>query len=281
MLLGQYTAAKQLLEESLAIYRQNGGNHFDLGSAVGTLGMVLLKMGRFDEAPPLIAEGKWRYIQTGNPRAIALIYSFLGGFSIQMGNYGEAKPLLLEGLTFQKMIDDRIMIRMSLAWLGEAHEMLGEYDEARQQYEESLLISQGNGDPVGTATAWLNLGRLSVTLAEGQPAKDYLRAGLKLATEIQYMPLIIEGLISSSMLLVQIGDKQRALDILIPALTHPAGEPPVRARGEQLLAQLTDAPPAEFLAQAGSVEALETVVAGLLAEAPLWDDKTYSRFYPH
>ncbi|MBE7472854.1 MAG: hypothetical protein DPW09_27455 [Anaerolineae bacterium] len=264
MLLGQYAAARQLLEESLAVYQQNGGNHFELGSALGTLGIILTRMGRFDEAKPVIDRGISHYWQAGNPRAIALNYSFLGGFSIQTGNYSQAIPLLREGLTFQRMIDDRVMIRMSLAWLGEIHEMLGEYDEANRQYEESLLIAQGNGDLAGTATAWLNLGRLNVSLGKVYQAKRYLRAGLKLAREFHYQPLIVDGLISMALLLVQQGHKQRALEVLIPALNHPAGEPQMRARAEQILARLTDTPLTEILSQIEATNPLETVVAELL-----------------
>ncbi len=269
--LGQYAAAEQFLEESLAIYRQNGGNHFDLGSALGTLGTVLLKMGRFDEAKPVIDEGKIHYLQSGNPRAIALMYSFLGGFSIQTGNYREAKSLLHEGLTFQKMIDDRVMIRMSLVWLGEVNETLAEYDEAKQQYEESLLISRGNGDQVGMATALSNLGRVSLALGEVRQAKGYLRDGLRLATEIQFIPLIIDGIIGVSMLLAKIGEPERALDVLIPALANPACEPQMRARAERLLAELTDAPAAEILARAQPAQSLEAVVTGLSAAGTLLD----------
>jgi tetratricopeptide (TPR) repeat protein len=274
ILLGQYTAAQQLLEESVAVYRQYDGSHFDLGSALGTLGIALTRMGRFAEAKPAIEEGIFYYRQTGNPRAIALNYSFLGGFSIQTGDYRQAIPLLHEGLTFQKMIDDRVMIRMSQAWLGEIHEMLGEYDEARQQYEESLLISQGNGDWLGMAIASLNLGRLNVTLGQEPQAKNYLQAGLKLAKETQYMPLMIDGLISIAMLLAHIGDKQRALDILIPTLNHPAGEPQMRARAEQLLARLTDVPPAEIMAKGEAMERIEEMVTELLTADGFWREKS-------
>lgn len=271
MMLGQYDPARQLLEESLAVYQQNGGNHFELGSALGTLGIILIRMGRFDESRPVIDQGISHYRQTGNPRAIALNYSFLGGFSIQTGNYSQAIPLLREGLTFQRMIDDRVMIRMSLAWLGEIHEMLGEYDEANRQYEESLLTAQGNGDMVGVATAWLNLGRLNISLSEVRQAKGYLRAGLKLAHEFHYLPLMVDGLISIAMLLAQSGDRQRALDILSPALNHPAGEPQMRARAELVLARLTNTPLAEIL-KIGAAKSLESVAAELLTENAFWHE---------
>lgn len=271
MLLGQYDPAKQTLEESLAIYQQNEGNHFELGSALGTLSIILIRMGRFDEAKPVIDQGMSHYLKTGNPRAIALNYSFVGGFSIQTGNYSQAIPLLQEGLTFQRLIDDRVMIRMSLAWLGEIHEMLGYYDQAGQQYEESLLIAQGNGDLVGAAAAWLNLGRLNISLGEVGQAKGYLRAGLKLAQEFHYLPLMVDGLISIAMLLAQSGDKQRALDILIPALNHPAGEPQMRARAEQILARLTATPLAEIL-KTNAANPLETLVAELLIENAFWNE---------
>jgi predicted ATPase len=273
-LIGQLAEAKQYLEESLVVYRQHGGTHFDLGSAMGTLGLVLLKMGRFDEAQPLIKKSHWHYRQSGNPRAMALINSFMGGFAIQTGHYLEAKPLLLEGLTFQKMIDDRIMIRMSLAWLGEIHEMMGEYDEARQQYEESLLVSRGNGDRMGMATALNHLARLNIVLGELPQAREHLKAGLTLAVEIHYIPLIIEGLITVSMWLAQAGDQPQVLSILIPTLNHPAVEPQMRTRAEQLLAGLTGAPLAELAAQVEPAETIEAIVARLLAPGSVLDGGT-------
>lgn len=80
---------------------------------------------------------------------------------------------------------------------------------------------------------------------------------------------MVDGLISIAMMLAQAGDKQRALDILIPALNHPAAEPQMRARAEQVLTHLTDAPVAEIF-KIETANPLETVVAELLIENAFW-----------
>jgi predicted ATPase/DNA-binding SARP family transcriptional activator len=267
--MGHYVEAEQLLRESLTVLKGcSRSTHFDLGSS-GHLGALLMKLGQVEVAQPILDEAVYHYEQTGNLRGIAVMYTYLGGVLIQQGNYHEAKPRLLEALAFQEEIDDWVYMRMSLALLGEAHERLGEYEQAKQRYEESLLISRGNGDRLGMATALNNLGRLSVTLAQHRRAKAYLKDALTMASEIQFMPLIIDGLISVAALLVQGPDKQPALDILVPILDHPAIEPQMHARATQLLAGLTSGAPAEILAKAKPTSRLETVVAGLLAEGSL------------
>ncbi|HMR63605.1 MAG TPA: BTAD domain-containing putative transcriptional regulator, partial [Anaerolineae bacterium] len=264
-LVGHYSEAKQYLEESLFLYHQHGGNHFDLGSAVGTLGLVFLKTGQFEQARPLIEDCKRHYLQTGNPRAIALIYSFFGGFSIQIGDFGEAKRLLAEGLAFQKLIDDRIMIRMSLAWLGEVHEMLAEYDEARQQYEESLLVSRANGDRLGMAIALNGLGRVYLALDQLQPARHNFREALGLTASPPFFPLLIDGLVGVAALLVHQGNRSQALEILSVALAQPACEPQTRSRAEQLLSASAALSAVRPETPPPPAEALEALVAMLLA----------------
>ncbi|HEX9924076.1 MAG TPA: tetratricopeptide repeat protein, partial [Anaerolineae bacterium] len=268
-MMGRYVEAEQFLRESFTVLKGcSRSTHFDLGSS-GHLGALLMKLGQVEVAQPILNEAIYHYEQTGNLRGIAAMYTYLGGVLIQQGNYHAAKPRLLEALAFQEEIDDWVYMRMSLALLGEAHEWLEEYEQAKQRYEESLLISRGNGDRLGITMALNNLGRLSVTLGQHRQAKFYLKDALTLASDIQFMPLIIDSLISVAALLAQGLAKQQALDILVSVLNHSAIEPQMHTRAIQILADLTGGSPAEIPARAESTPMLEAVVAGLLVEGSL------------
>jgi tetratricopeptide (TPR) repeat protein len=150
-----------------------------------------MKMGQVEEGQSILDEAVFHYRQTGNPRAISAMYTFLGGVLIQQEKYHEAKPLLLEALAFQEKIDDWIYMKMALAWLGEVYEELGDYPQATTYYEKSLTVSQGNGDRLGIAVASGHLGRVSLALNKPQQAERYLADALSLARQIQFMPVVI------------------------------------------------------------------------------------------
>ena len=265
--MGRYAEAEQFLRESFAVLKGcSRSTHFDLGSS-GHLGFLLMKMGQVEAAQSVLDEAVFHYQQTGNLRAIAAMYTYLGGILIQQGNYHEAKPPLLKALTFQEKIDDWVYMKMSLAWLGEACEGLGDYSQAKAYYEKSLTVSQGNGDRMGIAIALGHLGRVSLALEEYRPARQYLYDAFGTATEIQFLPVIIDGLVSLSALLAESGEAARALEILPLTLHHPAGDPPTKLRAQQLYTELLKVAPSEVALKTEPAHlTLESIVADLLAE---------------
>jgi hypothetical protein len=97
---------------------------------------------------------------------------------------------------------------------------------------------------------------------------------LKLALEVGALPLVLEALAETTLLLTasETGDKAQAAEILAFVQQHPASDKPTREKVERKLAGLATelAPEAMFSAQErGRARDLKMVVAEMLSQMTL------------
>ena len=93
-------------EEQMRLAREQG---FALWLATGTIyrGAALLRLGRLQEALPVVLKGLDAYRATGAEQELPSYYSMLGDGYTQTSRFGEALRALDEGLTLSEKNDDR------------------------------------------------------------------------------------------------------------------------------------------------------------------------------
>jgi tetratricopeptide (TPR) repeat protein len=180
---GDYTAARDLFEQSLAIQREVGDPASVAFSLTG-LGQVSLALGQPESARSLCDEAMpiWRSLE--DEAGIAWSLNILGNVAAARGELETARALLEEGLARWRGAGDRWGIAWSLNELGNLVAAQGEYAAARALYEGSLTIKREIGDKAGLAWSFDNLGLVACLQGDYSAARRLYRECLTIRREL-------------------------------------------------------------------------------------------------
>jgi tetratricopeptide (TPR) repeat protein len=167
---GDYTKQSEILEESLALYKELGDKR-GMSQSINNLGSVAYFQGEYEQAAKLYGESLDLRRELGDKWGVANSLNNLGGVAFSQGDYGQAEVLHSESLALRRELKDKRGISMSLNNLGEVAQQKGEYERVAALYAESLLIRQELGDKFFTVSSLHNLGEVACKLEE------YERAG--------------------------------------------------------------------------------------------------------
>jgi predicted ATPase/DNA-binding SARP family transcriptional activator/Tfp pilus assembly protein PilF len=270
---GRYHEAKEVCQESLAICQEHG-DLTGIARALNLLGMIAGALGDYEEARQWLQAALERYSTTGDEYGIANTLNDLSVVAVRQDLHAEAKRLQQECLARRRKIGHLWGIGTSLNNLGYFAYLDGEYAEARQLLREGLAIQREIGDQYHIANCLSNLGIVTSAAGEYREASIYLFEALKLALEVGALPLVLEALAETTLLLTasETGDKAQAAEILAFVQQHPASDKPTREKVERKLAGLATelAPEAMFSAQErGRARDLKMVVAEMLSQMTL------------
>ncbi len=264
--LGEYGLARQLLEESLTLSRQSG-DPCHIARALNNLGIVASTLGEHEEARRFYKESLDLFREIGNRRGTANTLNNLGVVSSTLKDFEEAGRLYRESLKIFQEIGDRRGSAFALANLGYISAELGKHTEAEQLSLEGLAIFREIGDRWGMANTLSNLGSIACTLRKHSAAWEYFHEALKIAVELQAMPLALEALTGLAWVLSREGGPQKALEMLAAVLRHPASDRETRERAELLLTDLQTSLSPETVATAlerGAEREIEQVLEEFL-----------------
>jgi tetratricopeptide (TPR) repeat protein len=179
--LGDYEKAKNLLEQSLLIYKKNP-NYVRSAKALGYLGAVYRDLGEYKKAKVLLEQSLVIY-EKYSPNHIghAWILAYLGNIYMILGDYEKAKMLLEQSLMiYKKQSEDYVGVAWVLGYLGTAHKSLGEYDKAKNLLEQSLLITRKyfSDDHIYVAAGLSSLASVYTEMGNYQKAKSLLKDSL-------------------------------------------------------------------------------------------------------
>jgi predicted ATPase/DNA-binding SARP family transcriptional activator len=287
--VGDYIEAKSLLRESLMIFREQE-SLWGIALCLASLGMVAQSLGNYGEAKHLMQQGLEIFKEIGDLRLTALALSYLSPVAYMLGEYTAAKKWLQESLTLSREIGDYWNIAQCLNHLGAMtyQDDAADWVEAKRLHEESLTIYQKLGDRWGKAVSLNYLGYMTCALADYPAAKQYFLAALQLAIEGQITPIALDALVGLATLLVRqpavsenlsglpdltgLGStvKERAVELLVLVLNHPASSHEVKDKAQRLLAKLEAELPPQVIAAAqerGRARKLEEVAAEILADS--------------
>jgi len=178
---GEFAAAQQALEESLALQRAMG--------------------------------------EAANKENIAFALNWLGNVALDQSNHAEAQARYAESLALRREIGNRLLISASLNNLGELARHLDDFDAARALYEESLRLKRDIGDKGGTAILINNLAGISLEQDHFLEAHVWLEESLALSQEIGDKGGIAGAQFGLGLVATAQGDVQTAYQFHIASLT--------------------------------------------------------------
>ncbi len=146
-LQGDYTAARSLLEESIAISRALGApGKQNLAHSLTWLGLVVRDQGDPAGARSPLEESVALLREIGNRWRLAAALVSLGRTVIVSGDPAAARPILEEGRTIYQEIGDKWGLAVSLNNLGLAALREGDYRRAARLYQEGVALFGQEGE---------------------------------------------------------------------------------------------------------------------------------------
>lgn len=236
-LQGDYGRARQLWQESLALYRQLG-DRWGMAWSLSVLGHLLGELGEYLAARQYLQESLAIQQEIGNRRGLAGALNNLGHVLYLLGEYAEARVLLQESLAIRRELGFRRGIAISLNHLGDVTLALGDIAASKQSFYEALKTA-------------LDLS--------------------KMPSGVRATPLALESLVGLATCLTEEGKSKPAFELLRFPLYHAASGQETRDKAQHLLAQLEPhlPPGLSTMRQAvpgGEARDFETTVQMLLVE---------------
>ena len=142
---GDYTAARSLFEESLAIW-QEIGNKERIAASLTSLGWMAWRQSDYRAARSLSEEALALHREIGNKQGIAHSLNNLGFVAHHQGDYDEARFFHEESLCLRRELEDKRGIAFAKTNLGWAMQRQGLYEPARALLEEANELFKQLGD---------------------------------------------------------------------------------------------------------------------------------------
>lgn len=180
---GDYTRAKAVLEESLALFRQLE-DKASITAALRHLGNDARLQGNYDAAYAYFEEGLSIARELGNMWEIAVFLGDLGIVTQTLGNLEATRRLYAESLAIQRELKDKRGIAMMLVNTGELARSTGDYDTAYSLYEEALALARELGDRWGIGMVLHNLGQVVFRRGQYEQALALLTESLSIFHEM-------------------------------------------------------------------------------------------------
>jgi tetratricopeptide (TPR) repeat protein len=180
---GQYTQARAYLEESVEIKRRLG-HRVGIATSLANLGVVAYEQGDHEAARDFLEESVLIKRNLGDRSSVAIPLGTLGAIAVEQGDLQTADMLLHESLALKREAGDRWGVAMTLADQGLLALQQGRFDEARRVLAESLALRRQLGDSWSLAHGLQCVGRLAVMEGRAEEAARLWGAALALNEEI-------------------------------------------------------------------------------------------------
>lgn len=207
----------------------------------------------------------WR--ETGNTRAIALGLNFLSPTAIHLGRCDEAQAFLQESLALCTQIGDRWGMGTAYRFLGLVAHVKGDIPEAQALLHWSLDLFAEFITGWDVVLTLIYLGEATMAAGDTAGAWRIFLDALRLATEVQAIPLALDALIGVATLQARTGQASAAMALANCVLTHPASTQEARDRVGQLTVQLGSQYPET--GQLDQVRSFDELVAALLGTSSM------------
>src|SRR5215207_908331 len=147
---GDYSAAPELYEQALSLYREVG-DVVGIGDTLKMLGWGAMRTGDYEQAESRLNEGLIVCRQSGDLRQTSSALSGLGELAVRRGQYERASDLLRESLDISRPLGEMWGIAIALGSLGWMALRQHEFKEMRKLLSESLDVRMETGDRGGMA----------------------------------------------------------------------------------------------------------------------------------
>jgi predicted ATPase/transcriptional regulator with XRE-family HTH domain len=266
---GNYARASELYSQGLEIATARGDRWFSALCLISLNELMAvapspLQPEHTDESLKL-AVADWRLI--GDPRMIAFGQRILGQSAFNMGRYDEARAALEESVALNNSVGDRWGLGAAYWGLGGIAQVQGRHHQAVEMFHKSLDTFPELGGNWWVARVLANMSWSILALGNDADAEQIWREALRIATEIQGIPVALDTLAGFASLQAKQGDLEHALELVLIVSNHPASLQETKNRASDLRAdleaQLTPTQIKTIQAHAGE-KTLEAVVGDLL-----------------
>lgn len=282
--LGHRAEADALFQQAQPLARRFD-DAAETGFLLLNRGYLTVVTGNYETAGQQFQESLDNYRRAGDERGMADALSALGGLNNMTGDWVKARQYLEESVAISRRLQDEDRLRSSLTNLGNVHYLTGNHAQARRFYEEVLPLCQKVGDRASEAIIFSNLGTLAQEAGDYETAEQQLQRGLQLFQEAHHLPAVIQcstnlaavyrekGQLNQAQQTLHealtqavsqeydsliplvvyeiglfyqaIGQRERALPLLLWMSQHPAAQAENRLKAEALLAEAWTQMPAE------------------------------------
>jgi len=181
--LGAFAETKQLYEESLAIRRALGDQR-GIASSLMCLSSAAVFMGAFEQAERLMRKSVAIRQGIGDRGGIASGWHTLGGNLCWLGKFTEGQALLEQSVAAYKDLGVHRGLALSTVQLGMSNMFLGQYKQARAQAQQALALAQESGDRHLSGLSLLLMGWVALAEQAYAEAQELLQESLATYREI-------------------------------------------------------------------------------------------------
>jgi predicted ATPase/DNA-binding winged helix-turn-helix (wHTH) protein len=180
---GDYSAAKALRQEGLAIWKELG-NREGIVQSVASLGTIAQSQGDYPTALALFKEALAIRRELGDRHGIARSLISLGHSLVEQGDYPGAGALLEESLAISRELGDWHNVAEGLYHLGTVAYFQSDYLAAQARLEENLTIRRELRNPNGIASALAALGLVAHDTGDYPNARILFKEALGIQREL-------------------------------------------------------------------------------------------------
>ncbi len=175
---GDYAAAQEFAEESLAIARRLD-DRFGMARCLNNLGLIATRLGDYERARACHEESLALRREFDDAAGVATSLNNLGVLAMDRGDLDDARKRFEESLKIQRELGNQHDAAVLLSNLGLVAHRHGAPETARSFYEESLQLHRELGNDHGVAEVLNALG--TAALAAG----NHVRAGEHFAESLE------------------------------------------------------------------------------------------------
>lgn len=235
--MGDSTDARRILTESLSTGLKIGVPWYVATPKV-LLGSVAHARADYGEAYRQLSQALSIWRAAGDPRGIAFALTSLGATAFALGRTDEAQALLRDSCGLNLEIADRWGQAYALDLLAQVLCAQGQGTQAVSLLHQSLSLSREIGDRWGEVQALAHLGDTFRALGDDAQAWRAYGEAYVTARDTQMIPVALGVAIGIASLWQRQGLPERALGISLQVASHPFVTEEIKARAEQLRAQL-------------------------------------------
>lgn len=226
---GDYVLAQTLLEDSIALWREAGGDQHpqELPLALHFLGHIRFEQRDYAAARTLFEESLLLNEQLGSELEAVELVSDVGLVACQFGDYATAQQQFERALAYFRAHDVKEGTAINLLRLGDLARLSNDYDRAAPLYEESLNLCRETHYTQEAAYALLKLGHVARQRYDVDAARALFEECLTLQHDNGNKQGVIEAVAGLAGLAVDTDQFPRAAQLFgaVEALIETMGAP--------------------------------------------------------
>ena len=233
---GDYAEAMRLGKEALA-RSQASGDKWNVEISWYVMAGAAIALGEYENAAHYASQSAMVNRETGNNWFRAYSLNQQGEIARALGDYKQSGHYYRASYGIRKELEDPEGMALALAQLGEIALLEQDLDESERLYHESIAMYGEIGDQGGLSIALAGLGRVASARRDYSAAHEWLISAVRMAAKANIVPYVLIVLTSIGELLINIGDCERAVELLALASAHKATNEEAKKRAEGLIAR--------------------------------------------